>query len=179
MMGATGANDSHQNVMPLVLRDGDRGDSYRRTFRWFSNVFLVDGDSPERHQEALEHYRFYVVFHILGDPAGFELYLEADDGSNWEMGSDTPTGTLHVTCPTLAPSSPHGTEEPEISVTVFRNGEVWQTGCGSWPADGPASYRVRVDMVPYHLRPFLGDDPEQWLESYPWIYSNAIRVGFE
>jgi hypothetical protein len=42
--------------------------------------------------------------------------------------------------------------------------------------DGPGAYRVRFDVVPHHLRPFLGDDPAPWLISYPWIYTNPIRL---
>ena len=49
-------------------------------------------------------------------------------------------------------------------------------GCGTHTLDGPAVYRVEVEIVPLHLRPFLGADPEPYLRPFPWLLSNAIRV---
>ncbi|MEQ1501431.1 MAG: hypothetical protein ABMB14_04330 [Myxococcota bacterium] len=169
--------DAHQNVLPVPLRDGERGDSYRRMLRWFSNVVLADGDAPDDLQAAIASGRTYVAFEILGTPAGFDAHLERPDGTIGEPGSTSPDGTVVVTCPTLDPRSPHGLDAPEITVHVLKDGAKWQEGCGSWPADGPGVYRVEVEIVPHHLRPFLGDDPEIWLHPYPWIYGNALRVG--
>ncbi len=36
----TVGTDAHENSFPIMLRDGERGDSYRRLLRW--------ADSPER-----------------------------------------------------------------------------------------------------------------------------------
>ncbi len=88
-------------------------------------------------------------------------------------------GVVHAYyVPSLSAGSPHGTEAPEVSVSVLRDGELWQTGCGSFEADGPAVCRAEGESVPRHLRPFLGEDPDPYLEPFPWIYSNPIRVGF-
>lgn len=174
--GAAGT-DAHQNAMPTVLRDGERGDSYRRMLRWFSNVLLADGDDAGAAEAALRAGRVYVAFEVLGTPSGFDVYVQSGDAT-YEMGADAPAGTLVVACPTLSASSPRGEAAPEITTTVLRDGVPWQTGCGSFAVDGPAVYRVRADIVPRHLEPFLGGDPEPWMKAYPWVYSNAIRVGF-
>jgi len=139
---------------------------------------MVEEDSLEAYESALRAHRMALVFEILGTPAGFDFYLEDEGGTRWEMGSDAPVGEITVSCPTLATGSPRGLEEPEISVEVYRNGELWQSDCGSYEATGPAAYRVQVSMVPHHLTDFLGEEPEAWVKTYPWIYSNGIRVGF-
>ena len=55
MIGTAGT-DAHQNVLPILLRDGERGDSYRRMLRWFSNMVLVESGepTPATAQAALE-----------------------------------------------------------------------------------------------------------------------------
>jgi len=179
VIGVAGT-DAHQNVLPLDLRDGERGDSYRRMLRWFSNHLLIDEEiseiGPTHTDEALSAGRGYVAFEILGTPAGFDFYLEDADGVAHEMGSNAPSGSLVVQCPSLSARSPRGLETPEISATIFKNGEEWSAGCGDFPSDGPGVYRVRVDILPKHLTDFLGDEPKTWLHSYPWVYSNSIRV---
>lgn len=175
-MVGTAGTDAHQNVLPTELRDGERVDSYRRMLRWFSNILLVEGEDPGRYEQALRAGRLYVAFEALGTPDGFDLHLEAD-GAVYEMGSDAPEGTLVVACPTLSASSPRGLEAPEITATVYKDGQPWQQGCGEFPTEGPGVYRVRVEIVPLHLRDFLGKDPDPWLIQYPWVYSNGIRVG--
>jgi hypothetical protein len=175
-MVGTAGTDAHQNVLPLDLRDGERGDSYRRMLSWFSNVLLVDGTGPEADQDALAAGRLYVAFEVLGVPSGLDFHAEDTTGGVAEIGGTVAQGgTLVVTCPTVSALSPHGAQDPEISVTIFKDGAAWQTGCGRYPAFSGV-YRVRFDIVPWHLREFLGDEPDVWLHSYPWIYTNAIRV---
>jgi hypothetical protein len=174
-MVGVGGTDAHQNVLPLALRDGERGDSYRRSMRWFSNVWLAEGGAADA-EDAVRAGRGYVAFEILGTPAGFDFRLDSG-GATHEMGSEAPGGgTLVVECPSVSASSPTNLEPAEVAVTVFKDGAPWREGCGEFETDGPGVYRVRVDMVPWHLRGFLGDDPDPWLVSYPWIYANAIRV---
>lgn len=174
MVGVAGT-DAHQNVLPLELRDGERGDSYRRMLRWFSNILLVEGDGPEAVEAALAAGRMYVAFEVLGTPSGFDFWLDGD--AITEMGGTSAAGgTLRVVCPTLSARSPTNLAAPEITATVFKDGQIWQTGCGEFVTDGPGVYRARVDLVPHHLRDHLGSEPDAWIRSYPWIYSNAIRV---
>jgi len=150
-------------------------DSYRRMFRWFSNWLDADGSTAEDALAALASGQVALVFEALGRPDGFDVFLDNAEGTH-EMGSRPDGGTLNVGCPTLSERSPRGSDEPEISVTVFKNGAAWHDACGAVDTDGPGVYRVRVNMVPHHLRPFLGEEPEVCITSYPWVYSNAIVV---
>jgi hypothetical protein len=176
MVGVAGT-DAHQNVLPYDLRDGERGDSYRRMLRWFSNHLLVEAPGAEAAEQALAAGRVYVAFEALGTPANFDVHVVQDDGRVVEMGGEASGGTLVVGCPRLAEGSPRGTKDPEITVEVVRDGMSWAQGCGEFPLDGSGAYRVRVDQVPHHLEPFLGLDPEPWLQRpYPWLFSGAIRV---
>ena len=167
----TAGTDAHENAIPSLMDDGERVDSYRRMMSWFSNVVLVDGDSPAEYQTAVAAGRLFVAFEILGTPAGFDVsYGDLEMGGEASVG-----GTLSVSCPTLAGTSPRDGDDPEISVTVFRDGEIWQEECGDWSIAEPGVYRVRVDIVPHHLAGFL-DDQQALVRAYPWLYSNAIRV---
>ncbi len=174
MMGTAGS-DAHQNVLSTLLSDGERVDSYRRTLRWFSTTLLAYGTTPEDDDEALAARRAYVLFEIFGTPEGFDVALHAD-GEVYEMGADAPPGELRVACPRLHPDSPHDGPDPDIRVSVLKDGEVWQTGCGAWPAERGV-YRVEVYQTPHHLTGFLREEASHMVREYPWIYSGAIRVG--
>jgi hypothetical protein len=168
MVGIVGT-DAHQNVLPIDLRDGERGDSYRRMLRWMSNHVVADDAAGV--DAALAAGQSAVVFEILGTPEGFRFV--AEDGT--PMGGTTDAGALIVDCPALHPESPRGLEEPLITARLLRDGQPFAEGCGRFEV-GPGVYRVEVDIQPEHLRRFLGDEPELWLHEYPWILSNAIRV---
>jgi hypothetical protein len=172
--------DAHQNVLPIPLRDGERGDSYRRMLRWFSNHLLVDAaeptPTPSQYDEALSAGRMYTAFEILGTPTGLDFHLRSTEGEITEMGASGNGDTLVVQCPTLSPSSPTNGDAPDIVATIFRNGEEWASGCGEYPITQPGSYRLSVEIKPNHLKEFLGDDPDFWLHFYPWVYTNPIRV---
>ena len=176
----TAGTDAHQNALPMLLRDGERGDSYRRMLRWFTNTLLLPegAEGPEAAELALQKGRLYVAFEVLGTPQTVDVSLQGEDGVVYEIGDSAPVGgTLVVVCPTLAPGSPRGAARPEITVTVFKDGTPFSEGCGEVVITEPGVYRVRVDLVPYHLREWLGADPDPWLVPYPWIYTNPIRVG--
>lgn len=179
-MVGTAATDAHRNVLPMVLRDDERPDGYRRMFRWFSNILLTTGTEPADADEALAAGRLVIAFEAFGTPDGLALWYENGSGDDLDIGgscSGCAGGTLHLECPTLSPASPRdGVLDPLITATVFRNGEEWQTGCGSWAVDEVGNYRVRVDIVPNHLSEYFGDDPEPYLREYPWIYTNMIRI---
>ena len=132
--------------------------------------------SPADAEAALRDGHAYIAFEVLGTPQGVDLWLEDDAGLTYEMGAVAPRGTLHVGCPTLSPSSPRGLVEPEIVVTVLRDGVAWAEGCGDYEVSGPATFRVRVDLLPWHLADYLGDDASPWMHEYPWVYTNPIRV---
>lgn len=171
-----GGTDAHQNVLNYDLADGERGDSYRRMLRWFSNVLLTEGDTPEAAQAALEAGRNYVVFEALGSPVDFTVWFESAGQVHPVGSSPAGPGTLQVGCPQLSPGAPRGPLDPEITVRVLKDGETWATECGALQVTEPGNYRVEVEVVPHHLEPFLGTSPADWIRAYPWIYSNAIRV---
>ena len=176
-MVGVGGSDSHQNVMPLILSDGERVDSYRRSFRWFTNFILSKSESADALEAALASGRVVVVFEILGTPDAVDFHLVGDSGDIYEMGSSTEElGSLVVGCPELADSSAAGEDAPEVSATVYLDGEPWRDACGTFELEQAGVYRVRYDILPWHLRPFLGDDPAPWLHAWPWIYTNPIRI---
>jgi len=170
--------DAHRNVMPLVLRDGERPDGFRRNMRWFSNHLLATDKSVQAADEALAAGRLYAAFEALGTPTGLAFYYVDGDGVEHEMGGQaSPGGTLHLDCPTLSAGSPQdGSALPEISGHIEKNGEPWQPGCGSYELTQPGVYRAVISIEPWQLRGFLGADPEPYLHSYPWVFTNPIRI---
>ena len=174
----TAGTDAHRNVLPILLRDGERPDGFRRNMRWFSNHLLAREPGFAGAEEALASGRSYAAFEVLGTPDGLAFWYEEADGTAREMGEQaSPGGSLHLDCPLLSPSSPRdGSGPPEISATVFRDGQPWQEGCGAWEVAEPGVYRVRIDILPSHLAGFLGEDPAPFLHAFPWVYTNPIRV---
>ncbi len=170
--------DAHRNVLPMELRDGERPDGFRRNMRWFSNHLLADDGSASAADQALALGRLYVAFEIFGTPTGLAFWYTDSSGAEYEMGATAPSGgTLHLECPSLSPSSPRdGGALPEISGAIYRDGDLWWEGCGSREITEPGIYRARIDMVPSHLAGFLGDDPEPYLHSFPWVYTNPVRI---
>jgi hypothetical protein len=177
--------DVHQNTFPGPLRDGERGDSYRRLMRWFSNVALVEGPDLEiaSLKAALREGRSYVAFEILGVPAGFDFHAEAD-GTAVEMGGTAPAGApLRVRAPSVLDLDP-AVEPPEITMRLLRVTEggtevVAEAESGAAidvDAAAPGPHRVEVRIVPRHLRPYLGPAPDTYMKSYPWVISNPIYV---
>ncbi len=182
---AVGGSDAHQNVLPALFPDGDRGDSYRRVFRWFSNELLVRG-APTRDSalEALHAGRVFTVFEAFGTPVGFSFTAQTAAGTS-EIGADLALAdapVLHVTRPHvngLAPSLP----APDISLRVLR-----AEAAGSWTEVARAAtgdlaftpsatgvYRAEVRMMPNHARPYL-PGLERLVREVPWVYSSAIYV---
>ena len=172
-MVGTAGTDAHENALPNPMADGERVDSYRRMMAWFSNILLVDGDSPAAYQDAVAAGRLFVAFEALGTPTGWDVAY-----GDLEMGGTAPTGaSLVVTCPTLAAESPQMGAAPEISVTVYQDGVPWQEGCGTFPIDEAGVYRAVATITPHHLRTFLDSEADSMIRPYPWLYSNAFRIG--
>ncbi|MEO8843955.1 MAG: hypothetical protein ABI591_27805 [Kofleriaceae bacterium] len=177
---ATAGSDAHQNALPVILADGERGDSYRRVLRWFSNVALVqDTQDMTQIEAALKAGRMFAVFEMMGTPLGFDVHADAV-----EMGGTANVGsTLTVNVPTirnLDPSLP----TPEIRANVIR---VTASGpqmvasstdaTVSVPLDQPGAYRVEITIIPHHLGPYLGDLGTGYADvELPWIYANPIYV---
>ncbi len=170
----TAGTDAHQNALPMLMRDGERVDSYRRMMTWFGNYLAVESNTPAAAEAALRERKGFVAFDILGTPSGFYVAY----GQNaWSADNAAVGDVLSVACPTLAELSPTDTAEPVVTVSVLRDGVPWQTGCGTFKVDEPGVYRVRVDIVPHHLTTFLSDQASTLVRPHPWLYSQAFRIG--
>lgn len=185
-VSATAGSDAHENALPVMLADGERGDSYRRVLRWFGNIVLVtDPGDITQIEAALAKGRLFSVFEVMGSPEGFDVY--ATGASTAELGDTIAVGgTLHVTVPKvrgLDASLP----VPEIKATVWHidSAGVTQvaTGTGS-PSrtlevelTRPGAYRVEISIIPRHLGPYLRDLGTEYADhELPWIYANPIYV---
>jgi len=174
---ATAGSDAHENALPIMLADGERGDSYRRVLRWFSNVVLVsDPQDPVQVEAALAKGRLFAVFEMLGTPEGLDIHAGAG-----ELGDTVPVGTtLEVAVPhvrNLDKSLP----VPTIVATVYRidasGPMIVAQGSDSLsvPMAGAGAYRVEISMVPHQLGPYLGDPGTAYAEqTVPWIYASPI-----
>lgn len=181
MMYGYGGTDAHENVLKSTLKDGDRADSYGRMMRWFSNHFLVKDTTWQAYREALFAGRSLVVFEILGTPEIFAFYGTTTDGKRVEMGETTtqPLKTLRVEVrhPYFQAEV---SVESEIRLIRIQDGKsqeirrVNNTLILDQPE--PGTYRVEVWITPKHLQHLLTPSTLGWIKSFPWIYSNPIRV---
>lgn len=181
-VSGSGGTDAHQNVLPILLRDGERGDSYRRMIRWFSNVALVD--DPTDHvqiEDAIRAGRFFVAFEVMGTPVGFDV-----EASGVEIGGDVAIGTtITLTVPTVY-QLPAELPEPVIRGRILRinsDGSATEVAEGAGPtvtADVTAAgvaYRAEVLITPLHWGPYLGNLGTEYAErEQVWIYSNPFYV---
>lgn len=181
-ISGSGGTDAHQNVLPILLRDDERGDSYRRMIRWFSNVVLVQ--DPTDHvqiEDAVRAGRFFVAFDVMGTPVGFDLEAEGV-----EIGGDVAVGTtITLTLPTVY-ELPAELPEPVIRGRILRidsDGSATEVAEGAGPtltatvtAEGVA-YRAEVLITPLHWGPHLGNLGTEYAErEQVWIYSNPFYV---
>ncbi|HUJ62438.1 MAG TPA: hypothetical protein VLX92_28240 [Kofleriaceae bacterium] len=184
---ATAGTDAHQNVLPTIFADGERGDSYRRLMRWFSNVVLVqDPTDPTQIQAALAAGQVFAVFELMGTPDGFDIHATTAAGATVELGGTvnvSDQATLVVDVPRVLNLS-RSLPAPEINATVLHVDSTGvttvATGAGpelDVPLAAPGAYRVEITMVPHHLGPYLGDLGTTYAEqSLPWIYASPIYV---
>ena len=183
---ASAGTDAHENSLPIMLRDGERGDSYRRMMRWFSNVALTStaGD-PVAIEAAIAAGRMFVVFELLGTPLGFD-FVATSGARAIEMGDEvaaTAGATLTLTVPTVAGLSPL-LPGPTIRARILRidSAGATEVATGAGPTltvalDRPGAYRAEVRMVPHHLAPYLGTlGPAYSERELPWVYANPIYV---
>lgn len=187
-MAVTAGTDAHENALPIMMRDGERADSYRRMMRWFSNVVLVaNPDDPRQIELAVAQGRMFVVFEVLGTPEGFDVRAEKSDGSVAELGAElrlVDGAKLVVTRPRVAGLDP-SLPTPEVRTRVIR---VDGTGTHevrvsnereiSVRIDEPGAYRVEVRMRPLHLGPYLRKlQSTGYAErDHVWIYTSPIYV---
>jgi hypothetical protein len=159
-------------------------DSYRRTFRWFTNHALVESVTFDAIKAAVGHGRSYGVFEILGTPDGFDFFASSGN-ETFEMGDEVALSkalTLQLHLPEVL-DLPQGIAAPTVTgriihidaeakaTTVAEGGEDL-----SIEVDEPGAYRAEVHIVPHHLAPFLGKEPERYIKKQIWIYANPIYV---
>lgn len=183
------ASDAHQNAIPALLTDGERGDSYRRIFRFFSNEVLVRGAvSRASLMESLRAGRSYVAFEAFGTPAGFSFSARTRDGADHEMGSTVRLAdgaSFVLRAPALHEPLP-GAPAPRVELRLYRaEGDRWQmvqrwadpapVGDVRYEPTAPGAYRAEVRVVPEHARAYL-PGLERLVRDVPWIYGNPIRV---
>lgn len=179
---AIAGSDAHENSFPMRMPDGERGDSYRRMLRWFSNHLLVRERSYDGQREAMLAGRSYVAFEVFGTPVGFRFTADSETTSV-EMGGTIAVGaTLRVRLPELSNDMPTS-EPPTISARIVRSIDMGRTevhvGSGqnvTFTPTTPGAYRVEVRIVPNHARAYLGTDADALVRDYVWIYSNPIYV---
>jgi hypothetical protein len=185
-MVGTGGTDAHENTFPGEASDGERMDSYRRMMSWFSNYLLVDGELNWASADAaLRAGRVVVAFDVLGDPSGMDFALSRASDGRVEIGESVPLEAgmrLVGSVPTLV--GPSGIPAEVTTVVFFTSGDGWEeiARSGPGPIDVPVTkagaYRVEVRVTGAHLSPWIGDF--DWAtRTYPWIYTNAWRVGLD
>ena len=173
--------DVHENTFAGLLRDGERGDSYRRLMRWFSNVALVSGPiTPTSVKAALAAGRSYVAFEILGSPAGFDFHAENGD-SVIEMGGQAPSGSTIVAHAPKVHNLDPVVDVPTISLRLLHIDASGTTIAAEGDTvrleNAKAGvYRVEVRILPTHLRPHVGDSGADYIRERLWILANPIRV---
>jgi hypothetical protein len=178
---ATLGVDAHENVVSGHLSDDERGDSYRRVLRWFSNHLLVPEVSSEAIRDAIAHGRGYGVFEIFGQPTGFDFRAESA-GAVAEIG-DTVMLALAPRL-VLAPPDVPGVSARDLRLRLLRidasgSNEVAAgpaTQPLSWAPTAPGAYRAEVRITPRHLRSFLGSLAATADQELVWIYTSPIYV---
>jgi hypothetical protein len=180
----TAGSDAHENALPIMLADGERGDSYRRVLRWFGNIALVhDVQDVAQIEAALKAGQMFAVFEMMGTPIGFDVHA-GPAGSEVELGGTATIGTmLQVSLPTvrnLDPSLP----PPVIRAKVYLVTSAGSTMVASStdptlavPLTSAGAYRVEITIIPHHLGPYLADLGTGYADvELPWIYANPIYV---
>jgi hypothetical protein len=177
---------------PIILSDGERIDAYERIFRWVQNRVLVDADADPllAVEDAIDRGRVLVVFEMLGDVDGIELFAELADGSLAEMGATVPAGsTLWIRTPNAPVPGRNATwtegGAAEITThlvhTAAQVSEVVLSldGPGRWHSlalTKPGSYQLEVTLVPRHLAGVLKARADLSEREYRWVETNAVRV---
>jgi hypothetical protein len=178
------ATDAHRNALPGDAGDGERMDSFRRMMHWFSNYLLLDPGEVDDLQlkNAIRAGHGFGVFHFLGYPVGFDFY--GQDGTTiLEMGDEVRTDamvTLRVQRPRVYALDPEA-EPPRIVARLLRAQDGGWTEIDSAEGDlqrdvGAGVYRAEIRMMPYHLRQWLGREPNTYIKEVVWVYSNPIYV---
>ncbi len=184
------ASDAHENSFPGIFPDGERGDSYRRIFRWFSNAVRVTGAvTRESVMEALAAGRVHAVFEAYGTPVGFSLTARSGGATGGmaevhHVGDSVALGAgvvLRVGVPTVHALDP-ALPSPAVRVRLLRaesDGRWTEVAAGSealtYTVSTAGAYRAEALITPNHARPYIPRF-ERLVREVPWVYSNVLRV---
>ena len=132
--------------------------------------------------DAIRRARGYGVFHILGDPVGFDFRAE-QGGAVFEMGDEVkPGATLVVEAPKVPSLAGQPASTVQVRLLYVAPGgkpvEV-ATSDGSAPINHTAqagAYRVEVYLTPGHLSGYMGSKQTQLLKKHLWVFANPIYV---
>lgn len=149
--------------------------SYERVLSIASNHLLLTSElsgnmasDKEKILAALKSGQFYICFDALGDPKGFETYLQDDTNQKkYSMGSDVKI-TNNMKFYFKLPVEPTSFYE----VVLYKNGQrvdTLNTFEGVFPLQGPGTYRLQVRISPRFPLP----DAIKWLT---WIYTNNFYL---
>jgi len=190
-IAVTAGSDAHENAIPVLLPDGERGDSYRRVMRWFGNIALVaDPKNIDQIEAALAMGRNFAVFEVLGTPEGLDIRAVTPGGQTIELGGTIPRAEgamLTVDIPrvrALDPSLPAPTVrakvfwiDPAGPVQMIAEGDAAIDSQVSAYLGAPGAYRVEITIVPSHLGPYLHDlGTEMAEQELPWVYASPFYV---
>ncbi len=147
--------------------------SYQRSFELFTNHLLLKSEltgntttDREKIFSALKDGQFYLSFDEIGDPKGFNAFIE-DNGRVYPMGSKIKF-SKNLVLKVRIPVEPLEFFE----VVTYRNGIRYETFNSSEPdinIKEPGSYRVQVRVSPTLPLP----DAKKWIT---WIYTNPFIV---
>ncbi len=190
VVGVAGS-DAHENSLPGIVADGERGDSYRRVFRWFSNALIYQGElSRASALEALRLARARVMFEAWGTPRDFSWHATVD-GLAGELLADGATLSLQrgaITLTARAPqihALPRGTVEPLVRVRILKADSAAPSGwtalalptesTASAAVTEPGIYRAEALITPRHAIAYI-PRLASWIREVPWVYSAPTRV---
>jgi hypothetical protein len=148
--------------------------SYSRSFEVVSNHLLLRSELTGNSQsdkikiiQALKAGQFYVSVDLLGDPRGFNAYVEEGGTKIWPLGSTLKFKQNQKIVISL-PLEPKDFYE----VVVYRNGlryATFNTLASQLSLTEPGTYRVQVRVSPYLPLP----DAKRWIT---WIYTNPFQI---
>jgi hypothetical protein len=148
--------------------------SYQRSFELFTNHVLLKSEltgntttDKQKIFSALKSGQFYLSFDLIGDPKGFNAYIEDNKGRVYPMGSQIKYYkglSLKVRIPV----------EPLefFEVVLYRNGirhDTFNSSEVDIPITEAGSYRIQVRVSPLLPLP----DAKKWIT---WIYTNPFFV---
>jgi len=176
----------------VPLSDGDRVDSFARSFRWMSNWTLVTEKEPQLIREAVGEGRSFSAFDMFGYPTGFDFFMMNGETAV-EMGEEVPfeDGMVVAMRTPLLEAPPwlaeagldyaaasvrtrlHRVTETtsDILVETFKQGYEITAN-----VEGPGLLWVEIKITPKHLVPLLPGAEELAGNTYPYLYSNGIFV---